>query len=542
VAWNELLSVAEQRLAGEMEDRIHANLVSAQIAFYLVVVGVVALVIFSLETLRRSERRAALAEEESRKLFRAVEQSPVSVMITDTDGLIEYVNPVFSRMTGYRRDEVLGHNPRLLRSPLTPESVYIDMWQSIRDGHDWRGEIVNQRRDGSTYWEQMTVAPVKGPGGKVENYIAIKEDVTEVRSLRQALEREHANVRHLLESIHDAIALTDAQGGFQYANPALVEQFGPIDGRSATEVFAESLPAPDTTPGICRSEWRCPSNGRTYDLTATWVTQPDGGVSLLRVFHDITVRKQAEEALNNAREAAELANRAKSEFLATMSHELRTPLNAIIGFSEIIDQQLLGPVGQPQYSDYARDINESGRHLLQLINDILDVARLEVGRVALREEAIDPGAVVLACVAMVRERAEAGQVALDAALPDRSPLLWADARRIKQVLVNVLGNAVKFTPAGGRVHVGIQSNDSGMIITVADTGIGIAPEDIAKVMAPFGQVDSGMARRYEGSGLGLPLSRKLMDLHGGTLSLESQLGQGTTVTLHFPAERLRPAL
>ncbi|MGE5516099.1 MAG: nitrate- and nitrite sensing domain-containing protein [Bacteroidota bacterium] len=540
LALADLVGKAEQKLAWEMEDRIQANLVSAQIAFYLVAVGVVALVIFSLETLRRSERRAVLAEEESRKLFRAVEQSPVSVMITDTDGLIEYVNPAFSRMTGFGRDEVLGHNPRLLRSALTPEHVYSEMWRAIRDGHDWRGEIVNRRRDGTTYSEEMTVAPVKGPNGTIENYIAIKQDVTEIRLLRQALEREHANVRRLLEAIHDGIALTDADGRFQYANPALVEEFGAVDGRQADDVFATVPPMADPDQATRRSEWRSPRSGRTYDLTATWVSQPDGAASLLQVFHDITVRKQAEEAMNNAREAAELANRAKSEFLATMSHELRTPLNAIIGFSEIIDQQLLGPVGQPQYSDYAHDINESGRHLLQLINDILDVARLEVGRVVLREECIDPTALVLSCTAMVRERAETGRVSVDADLPASTPQLWGDPRRLKQVLVNVLGNAVKFTPPGGKVTIAIHSDADGMSIVVADTGIGIAPEDLAKVMAPFGQVDSGMARRYDGSGLGLPLSRKLIDLHDGTLDLQSQVGEGTVVTLHFPATRLRP--
>ena len=536
-----LMADAEEKLAAEMEGRIQANLRSAQFAFYLVVIGVVALVIFSLETLRRSERRAVLAEEETRKLFRAVEQSPVSVMITDVGGLIEYVNPAFSRMTGYHRDEVLGQNPRLLRSPLTPEHVYVDMWQTIRDGHDWRGEIVNLRRDGTEYWEQMTVAPVKGAGGVVENYIALKEDITEVRSLRHALEREHANVRRLLEAIHDGIALIDAQGRFQYANPALVGQFGTVEGRMAADVFGAALPTPGEDETYRRSEWRSPRTGRTYDLTSAWVANPEGGVWLLQVFHDITVRKQAEEAMTSAREAAELANRAKSEFLATMSHELRTPLNAIIGFSEIIEQQLLGTVGQPQYCEYARDINQSGKHLLQLINDILDVARLEVGRVVLREEPTDPAILVQACIAMVRERADAGQVEIVATLPAGLPGLWADPRRLKQVLVNVLGNAVKFTPPGGRIEVEARHDPAGLAIAVSDTGIGIAPEDLAKVMAPFGQVDSGMARRYEGSGLGLPLSRKLMDLHGGALSLESRLGCGTTVTLRFPADRLRPA-
>jgi PAS domain S-box-containing protein len=448
-ALTDALSRAEQILADEMEDRIHANLRTAQQTLYMVVAVVVVLVLFSLETLRRSERRAVVAEEESRKLFRAVEQSPVSVMITDLHGRIEYVNPAFARMTGFERADVLGDNPRILRSPLTPAEVYKDMWQAIAAGHDWRGEIVNQRRDGTVYWEQMSIAPVKGPDGRICNYIAIKEDITEVRLLRQSVEREHANIRRVLEAILDPIALTDDRGSFQYTNPALTAQFGPVDGKTATELF--DAPTPPEGEVATRTEWLSPANGRTYDLTSTWVHNPDHSQSLLRVFHDITARKQAEEATEQARQAAELANRAKSEFLATMSHELRTPLNAIIGFSEIINNQLLGPVGQQQYADYARDINLSGRHLLQLINDILDVARLEMGRVVLREEEVDPADALRSCLAMVRERAEAGQVTLCDNIPAGLPHLWGDQRRIKQTLVNILGNAVKFTAAGGPV-------------------------------------------------------------------------------------------
>ncbi|MGE5547594.1 MAG: nitrate- and nitrite sensing domain-containing protein [Solirubrobacterales bacterium] len=545
VALSNLIVVAEERLSAEMEREINASLTNAKLTFYVVVFVVVILVLFSLETLRRSERRATVAEEEARKLFRAVEQSPVSVMITDPTGTVEYVNPAFARMTGFSRDEVTGRNPRLLRSEQTPRTVYQDMWQTIRSGQEWRGEIVNKRRDGSVYWEQMTIAPVKAADGRVINYIALKEDVTEVRTLRLALEREHATIQRILTSTHDAIALIDEEGRFEYANPALVAEFGPTDGRDCAEYFGSSANAcpscrSDRLDETSREEWRSEATGKTYELTSTPVVSADGGRSLLQVFHDITVRKQAEEALRTAREAAEIANRAKSEFLATMSHELRTPLNAIIGFSEIIEGELLGPVGQQQYVEYAKDINDSGRHLLQLINDILDVARIEVGRVELREGEVDAGAVLRAAVKMVRERAEAKSVALSTDIPDDLPLLLGDERRLKQILVNLLGNGVKFTPAGGMVDARVAFRPTGeMEIVVRDTGIGIAAEDIGKIMAPFGQADSSLARRYEGSGLGLPLSRKLMELHGGTLTLASRPGSGTAVTLTFPAERVR---
>jgi PAS domain S-box-containing protein len=535
----DLIVRAEEKLASEMERHIQANLRSAQITFYLVVLGVVALVAFSLEALRRSERRAVIWEEEARKLFRAVEQSPVSVMITDPAGLIEYINPAFTRMSGYGRDEVLGRNPRILRSKQTTNATYAEMWRTIEGGAEWRGEIVNRRKDGTDYWEKMTIAPVKGGDGEVDNYIALKEDITEVRDLRQALEREHANIRRILDATHDGIALVDGSARFEYFNPALEAEFGPIAGRDATDYFQTPLPSPSEY--INRREWRSSGTGKTYEVTASPVHKPDGQISVLLVLHDITLRKQAEDAMLEAREAAELANRSKSEFLATMSHELRTPLNAIIGFSEIMEHELLGPAGQPQYVDYSRDINESGRHLLQLINDILDVARLEVGRVTLREDYVGVHAIIGACLSMVRERAGTGGVAvIDRVSPDL-PELYADERRLKQILVNVIGNAIKFTQSGGRVILDAFVDADGLAITVADTGIGIASDDIAKVMAPFGQADSSLARRYEGSGLGLPLSRKLMDMHDGKLLLASRLGTGTTVTLRFPKERVRAA-
>ncbi|MBI5165841.1 MAG: PAS domain S-box protein [Magnetospirillum sp.] len=542
-ALGEQLALTEDRLAADMERRIESNLAAAKIAFFAVLAVVLALVAVAIETLRRSERRAARAEEEARKLFRAIEQSPVSVLITDPGGTIEYVNPAFTRMTGYLREEVLGRNPRILRSPETPRAVHAQLWRTIAAGHEWRSEIRNRHSDGHDYWESITVAPVKGADGTIVNYVAFKENVTEIKALRQALDREHANVRRILESLNDGIALIDDGGRFAYANPALLGQFGPISGRHCADYFGADGDCPvcnmhgDVTE---RREWHSEHTGRTYELTGTPVHTPEGATALLQVFHDITAHKQAEEATNAAREAAEMANRAKSEFLATMSHELRTPLNAIIGFSEIIESQLLGPVGQSSYVEYAHDIHDSGRHLLQLINDILDVARLEVGRVTLREELLDPSAVVKVAITMVRERADAAGLTLNSVLTPNLPGLWADERRSKQVLVNLLANAVKFTPAGGSVAVKVRADrDAGLDVVISDTGIGIAAEDVAKILAPFAQADSSMARRYQGSGLGLPLSVKLMELHGGTLAIDSHLGAGTTVTVHFPADRLR---
>jgi signal transduction histidine kinase len=222
-----------------------------------------------------------------------------------------------------------------------------------------------------------------------------------------------------------------------------------------------------------------------------------------------------------------------------MSHELRTPLNAIIGFSDMIRHQTFGPVGNDKYLEYVRDIHKSGEHLLQLINDILDLSKVEAGKLDLYEEEIDMAEVVRSCMVMVKERAEGADLKLVMQVPDGLPLLRADKCKLKQILINLLSNSVKFTLPGGEVRVRAWCDaDSGYVLQVADNGIGIAPKDIPVVTMPFRQADSGLNRRYEGTGLGLPLTRLLVELHGGSLELASEVEVGTTVTARFPPGRI----
>jgi two-component system cell cycle sensor histidine kinase PleC len=278
------------------------------------------------------------------------------------------------------------------------------------------------------------------------------------------------------------------------------------------------------------------------------------------VYTDITSLKNAEaelESANNflsnqtreheelaqqlihARDEAERANRVKSEFLANMSHELRTPLNAIIGFSEILSEQALGPVSNPTYLEYIRDIHASGTHLLNIISDILDLSKAESSHVELIESDIDVAFNLQACVKMIAQKAEENDIELGSDVASDLPALRGDARKFKQIFINLLSNAVKFTPAGGTVTIKAWHNlKSGYVFQVADTGIGIALEDIPKAFTPFQQIDGALDRKYEGTGLGLPLTRSLSEIHGGSLDLQSELGVGTTVTVRFPAERI----
>ncbi len=258
----------------------------------------------------------------------------------------------------------------------------------------------------------------------------------------------------------------------------------------------------------------------------------------------LAAKQQADRAADVARLAllnAEAANRAKTEFLANMSHELRTPLNAIIGFSDVIQNEIMGRIEDtPKYIDYARDIRQAGGHLLGVINDILDIAKIEAGQLDLREDAFDAGSALDACISMLSNRAEDAGVHLICDDGQPKVAVWGDQKKFKQIVLNLLSNAIKFTPEGGNVtlSVGIES-DGDFELRISDTGIGIAASDLEAALEPFSQIDNTQQRIHEGTGLGLPISRALAELHGGTLEIESEPGLGTTVTVRLPSERLR---
>jgi signal transduction histidine kinase len=285
--------------------------------------------------------------------------------------------------------------------------------------------------------------------------------------------------------------------------------------------------------------------GRWLEMRAAPTT--DGGWlgSYRDVSFEVTRERELRDAydrLRAAKDEAEAASRTKSEFLANMSHELRTPLNAIIGFSDMIRSGMVG--NDEKARSYASDIYNSGQYLLNLINDILEVSRIEAGKLVLHEEAVDLGATVDAALHMIESEAARAGVAVCSTPAQQAggnlPKVLADQRRVSQVLLNLLSNAVKFTPEGGTVRVAVWRRDGAMGVAIADTGIGIAADDIPRVLEPFGQIDSQLSRKYAGTGLGLPLSVRLMQLHGGRLEIESTLGAGTTVTIAFPADRLLP--
>jgi signal transduction histidine kinase len=242
--------------------------------------------------------------------------------------------------------------------------------------------------------------------------------------------------------------------------------------------------------------------------------------------------------LSRALDAAAAASQSKSQFLATMSHELRTPLNAIIGFSELLKGELFGPIGDARYKGYVNDVHRSGKHLLSLVNDVLDFSKIDAGHLTLQEDQIDVREVLATSMRMMEGQAAQIGVILQQEAACDLPILLADERRVRQILLNLLSNAIKFTPRGGSVRLLAYCEENGFAIQVADTGIGMAKEDIPRALERFGQLDSDLNRKYEGTGLGLPLTKKLVELHGGRFEIESELCVGTKVTVTFPAERL----
>jgi len=381
--------------------------------------------------------------------------------------------------------------------------------------------------------------------------------VEEERRHQDELRHSHELLLRVIDAVPMRVSATDAGGRYVFANEYFARAFGrPVQaiightpgelrpGPEMDEAAAidKKLILGDATPPPFETSIRDLNGEERVLLTEKAVLDDDVGRPMLvvTVSLDITDRKRAELAVLGAKEDAELANHSKTEFLANMSHELRTPLNAIIGFSQLMADEVLGPLGNTKYSGYARDICNSAEHLLGIINDILDVSKLEAGKLGLEEELIDVALIVRNLLHFVADRASALDVTLDTEIDAALPRLRADQRKLKQILLNLVTNALKFSHPGGRVSLRARAVDHAITIEVIDNGIGMDDAEIATAITRFGQVASTWNRKHAGTGLGLPLAIGLVELHDGTLEIKSRKGEGTTVTVTFPVKRSVP--
>lgn len=531
-------------------DSLHYGLL---IALLLILPGLLAL------ALLRSRAQMAATLERVRVLSTALEHNPLAVVVTDASGIIEWVNPQFERNTGYCLAEVRGRKPTMLASGRTPAQTYHDMWNTVMAGHIWQGQFINCRRDGSPYYDDVTISPVLNAQGQCIALIGLQQDVTYRLDEQQAKRQQEARLRELLQEQtaifdHAPPVLLVGHGVVRKFNPALQALLGPVQVGQRAEVFFGSLEqqaafsarvgATLLSGQPVQIDWRLyRHDGSHFEarLSGRRVELEDCPDASLWILEDVSERQRAAQALQQAKERAEQSAAQKAHFLANMSHEIRTPMNAIIGMAHLALQTGLN---QRQH-DYISKIEQASRHLMGILNDILDFSRIEAGKLRIDPRPFVLDQVLAGVVDVIGEKAAAQGLELiyDVA-PNVPTHLVGDALRIGQILINYANNAVKFTEQG---EIGIavrvqQENASGLLLRfeVRDTGIGLEAEQLPQLFQSFQQADSSTTRKYGGTGLGLAICKSLAELMGGEVGVQSQRGVGSSFWFTVPVQRSGP--
>jgi PAS domain S-box-containing protein len=508
-----------------------------------------------------------------RMLSQVVEQSPASVVITDLRGTIEYVNPGFVKTTGYTREDALGHNPRLLQSGIHTPDFYARMWEVLKRGEVWRDRVCNRKKSGELFWEDATIGPVFDAQGAVTHYVAVKVDITARRQAEEALAASENRYRLLAENMRDVVWTVDMEMNRSYISSSIKwltghtveealklpydEVLTPESAKNTRELYREILNESRTNPQLLREpvclemEYRCKDGGTVWtEANMSWLLDDNGApLGGMGVSRDITARKkaaqeseeyarkleQANRELAQATAAAEAANQAKGQFLASMSHELRTPLSGVIGMTELLRDT---PLDDRQRA-FVAACHSSGQSLLALINDVLDFSKIEAGKMELDEREFHLGKLVEeTAAAMTFQALQKGLHIVSHVAPEVRLRVRGDDGRLRQVLINLIGNAVKFTEVG---HVALKiepaakwPEDAMVRFEVTDTGIGIPPDRIDRLFQSFSQADSSTTRKYGGTGLGLAISKRLVELMGGQICVTSGAGEGSTFWFSVP--------
>ncbi len=514
-------------------------------------------VTIDIDEARRAQE--ALREQETRlRSLTANMPGMVYQRVLHTDGRVTYpyVSPGVKKIYGYEADEIMGE------SKVFPNGVIEEDRASYRKALEdsardltprfWEGR--ERTKTGEIRWTQTYGQPRRLENGDIL-WDGLIVDVTEGKLAQQALREREELLRSITSSIpgnvYRRIVHPDGRVSYPFVSWGLLPIYGldPMGELADIERFVD-LTHPDDRAGYEEAFARSGRGLTPFDLVrrivlpsgeTKWIhgvaipkCHPNGDIVWDGVTFDVTEQKRAEEAIAKAADEAQAASRAKSEFLANMSHELRTPLNAILGFSEVILDEVYGPLQPPNYAEYIKLVRDSGHHLLNVINDILDMSKIEAGRYDLVFERADLSQVVAECVTMVATAAREKSITVENGIVRPLSLARIDRRAAKQVFLNLLSNSVKFTGPNGKISIIPGSNNGWVEITVKDTGVGIPANAIERIFEPFQQVDASLSRRHDGAGLGLSISRKLMELHGGTLTVRSKPGVGTEVTARFP--------
>ncbi|MEN9352780.1 MAG: hypothetical protein RL318_105 [Fibrobacterota bacterium] len=480
-----------------------------------------------------------------RKFYLTIEQSPFAVLITDRAGIIEYANPFAQRTSGYSQEELIGKNPRILRSPEADPMALVDLWDTIQTGDVWKGDFLNRSKYGRDYLESAIVAPIHD-GELITHFVAIKEDVTQIKAAQKQLSDQLALLEQVLDAIPNPIFLKDSRERYLLCNRAYEEAFGTIrefvQGKTVMDFAYLTM---EQRLSRVRDDKRVLedgveinelvqarlADGREHDLIG-WLKRfqlADGTVGgIFGMMMDVSEMKAKERELEAAREVAEEATRTKSSFLASMSHEIRTPMNAVIGMAHLALRTKL----DSQQRDYVQKIHRAATALLEILNDILDFSKIEAGKFLLEAQEFSLSDLLASVADLHRHKAREKGIEYLHRVSQRLPEHFVgDSLRLGQILTNLLGNAFKFTDKGDVILSVEMLEDRGdallLKFSIRDTGIGLTQEQQGRLFQAFSQADDSNSRKYGGTGLGLAISKRLAELMGGSIGVESETGKGS---------------
>ncbi len=498
------------------------------------------------------------AEEELKILSRAIEQNPVSILITNTLGEIKYVNPKFTGLTGYLNEEVLGQNPRILKSGFTSAEEYKELWSTILKGNEWRGEFRNRKKNGEIYFESALISPIHDEKGSITHFLAVKEDITEKKKMltdlvaaKDKAELSEKRFRSLFENMIEGFAyckmLNQKDSPLDFVYLEVNHAFEPLTGlKNVTgKKVSEVIPGiQESDAGLLEIYNRVATTGvperfeyyieALKDWYSISLYSPEKGY-FVAVFDVITTRKLIEKALILSKEKAEESDRLKTAFLHNISHEIRTPMNAIIGFSEFLNEPKLSPEKRQYFTTI---IIQSSNQLLSIITDIINIATIEAGQEKLYIKEVNIREICQLVYEQFIQGANEQKVALSfLSGPDEmDTVIFTDETKLIQILTNLVGNALKFTKKG-HVHFGYVVKEKEIEFFTEDTGIGISPDMHEEIFKRFRQVEFATTRQFGGSGLGLSITKAYVELLGGKIWLTSSPGEGSSFYFKIPLNK-----